>query len=100
MDGWSSEVLKLRERMVKAEEEYKAGMTKLRSTRVEMQRLSASLSRGESSSSLVAQELRTLPPKIDGVLQLRSDAVSNASKLRSHRYKVDSWVTRIATMDI
>lgn len=100
MEDFSKEVEKLRDRMAKAEEEYRSGMNKLRATRVEMQRLSASLSRGERSSALVVSELRSLPTKVEGVLQLRSDAAGNASKLRSHRYKLDSWVTRIANMDI
>ena len=41
----------LQARMIKGEEEYRSGLAKLKSARVEMQRLSASLAKGERSAS-------------------------------------------------
>ena len=37
--------------MAKGEEEYRSGLAKLKSARIEMQRLSASLAKGERSAS-------------------------------------------------
>jgi len=51
MESYTTLAEQLQARMAKGEEEYRSGLEKLRSARVEMQRLSASMARGERSAA-------------------------------------------------
>ena len=51
MESYTTLAEQLQARMAKGEEEYRSGLAKLKSARVEMQRLSASMAKGERSAA-------------------------------------------------
>lgn len=100
MEEYTNDVQKLQERMAAAETEYRSGMSKLKATRQEMQRLASSLASGERTATKTLSELRTISPKLENVLQLRGEAAAHAAALRSNKVKLNKWVNKIAAMDI
>mmetsp|Transcript_14516 Transcript_14516/g.31582 ORF Transcript_14516/g.31582 Transcript_14516/m.31582 type:complete len:237 (+) Transcript_14516:100-810(+) len=100
MEDYSKEADKLAERMAKAEEEMKRGMAKLKATRLELQRLSAVVGKGQRTAQATMQDLRSLPAKMENVLPLRGEAANQVSALKSQKSKIDKMVRRIAGMDV
>ncbi|GLC36699.1 hypothetical protein PLESTM_000490900 [Pleodorina starrii] len=99
MSDYSNEAKKLQERMAAAEEEYLSGRAKLKATRQELQRLASVVAKSERAAAGVLEDLRAIR-KVDKAVQLRAEAASQVSSLRSQRSTLLQNIYRIASRDI
>ncbi|GIL78332.1 hypothetical protein Vretimale_7681 [Volvox reticuliferus] len=99
MADYATEAKKLSERMVAAEEEYLRGRAKLKATRQELQRLVTVVSKSERAAASVLEDLRAIK-RVEKAVQLRAEAASQASDLRSQRKTLQQTIYRIASRDI
>ncbi|GFR44618.1 hypothetical protein Agub_g5905 [Astrephomene gubernaculifera] len=99
MSDFETEAKKLQERMVAAEEEYVRGKAKLKATRQELQRLAAVVGKSERTAAGVLEDLRTLK-KVDKAVQLRAEAASQVSALKTQRTALQQYIYRIASKDV
>ncbi|KXZ47566.1 hypothetical protein GPECTOR_34g725 [Gonium pectorale] len=99
LTDFGEEAKKLQERMVSAEEEYLRGRSKLKATRLELQRLASVVTKSERAAAGVLDDLRTIK-KVDKAVQLRAEAASQVSALKAQRSALQQWIYRIASKDI
>lgn len=99
LEQYANESKKLQERMVAAEEEMERGMTKLKNTRVELQRLASVVAKSERTAAGVLQDLRSIK-KVESAPQLRAEAASQLSSLRSQHSALQKYIYRIASKDV
>lgn len=83
---------------------YGRGISKLKATRKELQRLEAQVAKSERSAADVVATLRALPRAAgaapENLLQLRGDAATQLAALRQQRAAAEKCVYRIASQDI
>ncbi|GLI66468.1 hypothetical protein VaNZ11_010311 [Volvox africanus] len=99
MADYTTEAKKLTERMVAAEEEYLLGRAKLKATRQELQRLASVVAKSERAAASVLEDLRAIK-RVEKAVQLRAEAASQVSDLRSQRKTLLQNIYRIASRDV
>mmetsp|Transcript_1994 Transcript_1994/g.4473 ORF Transcript_1994/g.4473 Transcript_1994/m.4473 type:complete len:244 (+) Transcript_1994:85-816(+) len=95
----ATQLSKLQERMLAAEAEYNSGYSKLKATRIELQRLASNVAKDEKTANAVVQELRTLKA-MNASLSLRAEAASHLARLRTQKQQANKNIYRIANRDI
>ncbi|KAF5842190.1 hypothetical protein DUNSADRAFT_8590 [Dunaliella salina] len=95
----ATQLSKLQERMLAAEAEYNSGYSKLKATRIELQRLASNVAKDEKTANAVVQELRALKA-MNASLNLRAEAASHLAQLRTQKQQANKHIYRIANRDI
>ncbi|GAB4819078.1 hypothetical protein N2152v2_006124 [Parachlorella kessleri] len=98
LEGQHKELQKLQERLALAQEEYQRGLSKLRQTASELQRLSGRVHSSEKTARALLGDLRQLPSK--AALQLRADVAQAASVANSQRSEIEKMVIRLAKQGV
>ncbi|MEW5297756.1 MAG: hypothetical protein WDW38_006940 [Sanguina aurantia] len=95
LEDYSKEALKLQVRMTAAEEEMLRGLTKLKATRAEFERLHSVVEKGEHTATGVLRELRSIH-KLDAVSALRGEAATQLSGFRAQRRALEKSIYKLA----